>query len=81
VTDSVVDPAWLAKEVAAITAELERVYPHSAPGAVNAAVREAARRLSPNAKTPTFLPILIRRTAGDMLSDAAAMHAQTAPEA
>jgi hypothetical protein len=72
VSDSIVDPVWLAKEVAAITVDLERQYPHFAPGAVGAAVGEAARRLAPNARTPNFLPVLIRRTAGDMLSDAAA---------
>jgi hypothetical protein len=66
-SDAVIDQEWLAREVAGITTDLEQRFPSSLPAAVRAAVDEAARQLAPTAKIASFLPLLIRRAAVEML--------------
>jgi hypothetical protein len=70
VSDAIVDPDWLARELDKITADLELRFPASLPGAVRAAVNEASRRVSSTAKIANYLPVLIRRTAVEMLGSA-----------
>jgi hypothetical protein len=70
VSDAIVDPDWLARELDKITTDLELRFPTSLPGAVRAAVNEASRRVSSTAKIPNYLPVLIRRTALEMLGSA-----------
>jgi hypothetical protein len=67
VSDPIVDPDWLAREVDKITTDLELRFPASLPGAVRAAVNEASRRVSYIAKISNYLPVLIRRAAVEML--------------
>lgn len=69
-SDAIVDPDWLARELDKITTDLELRFPASLPGAVRAAVNEASRRVSSTAKIANYLPVLIRRTAVEMLGSA-----------
>jgi hypothetical protein len=72
VSDAIVDPDWLARELDKITTDLELRFPTSLPGAVRAAVNEASRRVSSTAKISNCLPVLIparRRDAGQRVAD------------
>jgi hypothetical protein len=59
----VIDPAWYAKELAALNAKLAGDFPELPPDMITVALELATKRIAATARIPNYLPVLVGRDA------------------